>query len=189
MMLRDNARVKSLQTKLYQVRTELQQALAEAAGGEVRDYEFATLKGPVKLSTLFGNKRDLFVIHNMGVTCPNCTMWADGFNGLYPHIADRAAFVVASPEAPEQQAQFANSRGWRFPMVSDTDKTFATDMGFTDAKGGAQPGVSAFQKDGGKIVRVSASSFNPQDDFCPVWHLFDLLPEGADGWQAKFRYS
>ena len=123
---------------------------------EVKDYEFATLKGPVKLSVLFGDKRDLFVIHNMGLTCPNCTMWADGFNGLFPHVADRAAFVVSSPDAPEKQAAFAQSRGWKFPMVSDATKTFAGDMGFLSDKGQAQPGVSAFQR-----TRKSSASRPP----------------------------
>jgi predicted dithiol-disulfide oxidoreductase (DUF899 family) len=189
MTLRENARVAALRTKLSEAREELLQALSEEVQGEVKDYEFATLKGPVKLSQLFGGKRDLFVIHNMGVTCPNCTMWADGFNGLYPHVADRAAFVLASPDAPEKQAAFAKERGWRFPMISDVDKTFARDMGFLNAKGGAQPGVSAFQKDGAKIVRVSAAGFDQDDDFCPTWRLLDMLPEGADGWRAKFSYG
>ena len=45
----------------------------------IADYTFATADGPVRLSQLFGDKDTLFVIHNMGRTCPNCTMWADGF--------------------------------------------------------------------------------------------------------------
>jgi predicted dithiol-disulfide oxidoreductase (DUF899 family) len=188
MMLRENPRVNAIRTRLAQVRTELQQALAETVRGKVKDYSFETLKGLVTLSSLFGKKRDLFVIHNMGVSCPNCTMWADGFNGLYPHVADRAAFVVISPDAPAKQAEFAKSRGWRFPMGSDAGKQFFADMGFLSAEGNAQPGVSAFQKDGEKIIRVSADGFQPNDDFCPVWHFFEMLPEGADGWQAKFRY-
>ena len=44
----------------------------------VDDYTFASTKGPVRLSQLFGGKRDLIVIHNMGTHCPNCTLWADG---------------------------------------------------------------------------------------------------------------
>jgi predicted dithiol-disulfide oxidoreductase (DUF899 family) len=189
MMPRENSRVAALRSKLGEVREELREALAAAAHAEVKDYEFAGLEGPLRLSQLFGGKRDLFVIHNMGVACPNCTMWADGFNGLYPHVSDRAAFVVASPDPPAKQAAFAKERGWRFPMVSDTAKVFAGDMGFLSSKGAAQPGVSAFQKHGAKIIRVSAASFDPDDDFCPTWRLFDLLPEGADGWQAKFRYG
>src|SRR6516164_9513796 len=60
----------------------------------------------------------------MGASCPYCTLWADGFNGLLPHIENRAAFVVASPDDPQAQEKFKASRGWRFPMVSHRDSTF-----------------------------------------------------------------
>jgi predicted dithiol-disulfide oxidoreductase (DUF899 family) len=190
MILRENPRVVSLERKLREARAQLHEALAEAVRGEVRDYAFETLDGPVTLFALFRDKRDLFVIHNMGSTCPQCTMWADGFNGLYAHIADRAACVVASPDAPETQATFAASRGWRFPMISTNGTTFAADMGFADAAGRMLPGVSVFQKQGGRIVRVSASGFDAGEAFgCPIWHLFGLLPEGVDGWKPKISYE
>jgi predicted dithiol-disulfide oxidoreductase (DUF899 family) len=188
-MITDNARIAMLRTQFLEARAALQEALAEKAYGDVPDYEFATLKGPAKLSSLFGKKRDLFVIHNMGRGCNACTMWADGFNGLYPHIASRASFVVSNHETPEEQAEFAASRGWKFPMVSTLGTTFAADMGFTNAAGKPTPGVSAFQMQDRKIVRVSASGFNESDEFCPVWRLFDLLPEGPDGWRPQRSYE
>ena len=72
----------------------------------------------VKLSSLFGNKGDLILIHNMGKNCPMCTMWADGFNGVLQHLEDKAAFVVVSPDGPRTQKNFAKSRGWKFKMLS-----------------------------------------------------------------------
>jgi hypothetical protein len=33
----------------------------------------------------------------------------------------------------------------------------------------------------GKILRVADTGFEPGDDFCTVWHFFDLIAEGADG--------
>ena len=45
-----------------------------------------------------------------------------------------------------------------------------------------------FQKQSGKVVRVSDTSFEPGDLYCGVWHLFDLIPQGAAGWQPKFKY-
>ena len=189
MMIRENARITSLQTRLAQVRAELQQAMAEETRREVKDYAFATLKGPALLSGLFSRKRDLLMIHNMGTHCSSCTMWADGFNGLYPHVADRASFVVSSPNSPAEQAEFAASRGWVFPMVSTQGTGFAADMGFENAKGQAMPGVSAFQKLDGKIVRVSAAGFDSGDEYCSVWRLFDLLPDGVDGWRPKKSYG
>ncbi len=96
----------------------------------VRDYEFSTTEGMVRLSELFGDKEYLFVIHNMGAACPNCTLWADGFNGILPHIENRAAFVVASPDEPAAQQRFKTARGWQLRMVSYLDTGFARDMGY-----------------------------------------------------------
>jgi len=45
----------------------------------------------VALSSLFGDHRDIIVVHNMGQSCRYCTMWADRFNGLYPYLANRSA--------------------------------------------------------------------------------------------------
>ena len=189
MTFRDNARIIDLRRKMLSARSELQKAMAEEVRAEATDQMFDTPKGPVKLSQLFGAQRDLFVIHNMGTHCPSCTMWADGFNGLYPHIADRAAFVVASPDAPAVQAAFAEGRGWVFPMVSAKGSSFFADTGFENAAGRPMPGISAFQKQGDKITRVSAAGFDTGDDYCTVWRLFDLLPEGVDGWRAKQAYE
>ncbi len=155
----------------------------------VKDYEFATPKGPVRLSALFGGKRDLFLIHTMGKSCPSCTMWADGFNGLYQHLADRGAFVVSSPDAPDVQKAFVESRGWRFPMVSHQGTTFAKDMGYVSKSGGVLPGISVFRRDDQRILRVADTQFDDGDDFCAVWRIFDLLPEGAAGWRPKFSYA
>src|SRR5262249_38385193 len=121
----------------------------------VEDYELTTPKGTVKLSALFGGKDDLIVIHNMGASCPYCTMWADGFNGVYPPLADRAAFVVTTPDPPAGQAKFAKKRGWRFPMVSHKGTRFAEDLGYRGAKGGWLPGISVFKREGERVIRVA----------------------------------
>ena len=86
---------------------------------QVDDYELLGSKNQkINLSGLFSKKKDLIVVHNMGNSCPYCTMWADGFNGLLPHLEDRAAFVVSSPDEPATQQEFARSRGWKFQMIS-----------------------------------------------------------------------
>ncbi len=47
---------------------------------------------------------------------------------------------------------------------------------------------SVFRKEDGKVVRVADAEFGPGDDFCAVWQLFDLIPEGPDNWQPKYKY-
>ncbi len=174
--------------QIAELREKMRHAQAAIEPEEVQDYEFATPRGTVRLSALFGDQDTLFVIHNMGTGCPHCTMWADGFNGVFDHLRDRAAFVLSSPDAPERQQSFAAGRGWRFPMVSNQGTTFAEDMGYRP-DGRAMPGVSVFTRKGGKIMRVADTAFTQGDDFCSVWHLFNLIPEGAAGWQPRFRYA
>jgi predicted dithiol-disulfide oxidoreductase (DUF899 family) len=174
--------------RIEALRKEMQQVRAQVEPEPVQDYEFQTLAGPVMLSELFGDQDDLFVIHNMGTGCTSCTMWADGFNGVYDHLAARAAFVVSTPNSPSVQKAFAESRGWRFPMVSHQGTTFAADMGYF-SDGGFQPGVSVFRRRGDQILRVSDAELGPLDDFCVVWHFFSMLPEGAGAWRPKYSYA
>ena len=179
--------------------TSLQKEMRELQGAvepqEVADYELAGWDGPVRLSELFGDKRDLIVILNMGIGCTSCTMWADGFNGVYDHLASRAAFVVATPNTTQVQKKFAAGRGWRFPMVSHVGTSFAEDLGYrrwgegADAYGGWWPGVSVFRRDGDKVLRVSDTEIGPMDGFCLVYPLFELVPGSDPDWEPKYNYA
>lgn len=177
------------QRQIAEIRQKMRAARTEIEPEAVQDYELTTSLGAVRLSSLFGDKKNLIVIHNMGSTCPYCTLWADGYNGIYPHLANRAAFAVASPDPPAVQKAFAERRGWRFPMLSHHGTDFAADMGFRSEQGRWLPGVSVFQLDAGRLLRVSATGSDIGDDFCALWHLLDLLPDGADDWTPKFEYN
>lgn len=155
----------------------------------VKDYTLAGWSGPISLSELFRGKEDLILIHNMGRGCRYCTLWADGFNGVWRHLADRAGFAVCSPDPVEVQREFAAGRAWTFPMVSAHGTTFIQDMGFRSEKSW-MPGVSTFRKSaGGSIERIARAGFGPFDPFCPVWPLIALLADGANGWEPRFRYA
>ena len=62
-------------------------------------------------------------------------------------------------------------------------------MGYRSASGGWLPGVSVFRLKAGRIYRVSDSGFSPSDDFCTLWHFFELLPDDAGEWQPRLRYT
>lgn len=183
------AKLTGYRHQIAEIRERMRSTQAAIEPEDVRDYELGVPEGTASLSSLFGDKDTLFVIHNMGTGCASCTMWADGFNGVYDHLRDRAAFVLSSPDTPEVQQAFAAGRGWRFPMVSNVGSTFAEDMGYRADNGRPLPGVSVFKRRDGRIVRVSDTGFAPGDDFCSVWSLFDLTPEGSAGWRPKFSYA
>jgi predicted dithiol-disulfide oxidoreductase (DUF899 family) len=182
-------RLLSLRDKIRNLRAEMRAVTAAIEPQPVADHVFATLKGSTTLSALFEGRDDLIVIHNMGSKCAYCTMWADGYGGLYPHLKQRAAFVVASPDMPRTQAKFAASRGWQFPMVSDRAAAFAAKMGYVTEEGRCLPGISIFQRRSEQIVRVNDASSCPHDDFCAVWHLFDLLPAGSEHFAPSISYA
>jgi predicted dithiol-disulfide oxidoreductase (DUF899 family) len=76
----------------------LAESKREARREKVADYKLNSTSGPIALSSLFGAHNDLLMVHNMGQSCGYCTMWADGFNGIYPHLANRAGFAPVSPD-------------------------------------------------------------------------------------------
>jgi predicted dithiol-disulfide oxidoreductase (DUF899 family) len=182
--------IEILQTQIEELKKKLSEARRKVEPEKVRDYDLKTADGkPIKLSVLFNGKPDLLVIHNMGKRCPYCTLWADGFNGFTDHLLSRAGFALASPDEPSVLKQFAASRGWRYPVVSTHGSTFTKDLGFEPEPRTYWPGVSAFHMDeDGTINRTGRASFGPGDDFCAVWHLFDLLENGANGWEPKYTY-
>ncbi len=181
-------RLRDYRRQIAETRTRMRDLQKDLEPQPVEDHAFRTGDGEVRLSELFGAREDLFLIHNMGASCPYCTLWADGYNGTYPHLASRAAFVVASPDPPTVQEKLAASRGWRFPMVSDEGVRFAAVMGYTE-NGNPLPGVSVLKKTNGAITRVADARFSPGDDFCVVFHFFDLIPEGRGTWAPRFKYG
>lgn len=151
-----------------------------------KEYVFRGTGGAeTTLTELFGVYDELIVVHNMGRACRYCTLWADGLNGLAPHFISRAAFVVISPDPPEVQRTLAASRGWQFDMWS-TGPEFLVDMKMADEKGSPWPGISVFSRRGnGEIVRAGYDYFGPGDDYCAIWHVWDLFPLGIGGWEPR----
>ena len=186
-----DAEIEAVETEIGKARERIAALRRERAPEPVKDYEFPSKDGGrTRLSALFVNGRDLVLVHNMGSRCPMCTTWADGFNGLRRHLEARAAFVVSSPDPPDVQRAFAASRGWEFAMVSVRDTTFAADLGFRDGKGNHWPGLSVLRKTAdGTIQRLAKSGFGPFDDFCPLFHVLALFPEGQDDWWPKLDYG
>lgn len=182
--------IERLEAEVLAAKKALTVALRAAAPQPVKEYTLRDGQGrPVTLSEAFGAKRELIVIHNMGRSCPYCTLWADGFIGLTKHLEDRAAFVLTSPDEPAVMAAFAASRGWPFRVLGHAGTTFARDLGFEPEAGKFWPGVSALVKNAdGSMSRTGSRHFGPGDDFCALWPMFDLLADGAAGWKAKFAY-
>ncbi|MBL7777471.1 MAG: DUF899 family protein [Chitinophagales bacterium] len=182
-------KITALQKEINEKHKQITALRKELTDEQINDYVLKNGDGkPVLLSSLFNEKNELLVIHNMGKKCVYCTLWADGFNGVLPHLTNRLPVVLVSPDEPQVQKEFAQSRGWGFNMLSAHGSTFIADLGFEPKPGMHWPGVSALVRRGDKIFRVSKDNFGPGDNYCSVWPLLDLLPNGANGWQPKYEY-
>jgi predicted dithiol-disulfide oxidoreductase (DUF899 family) len=187
-----DSEIENLEREVEAAKKRVVEARLRRPAEPVSDYELTSADGPVKLSELFGDKQDLLLIHNMGTGCNYCTLWADGFIGILPHLSDRAAVALISPDSPDVQKRFAEKRGWKFKMVSAQGSDINRDLGFHTVEGdwaGPQPGVSAFKKDAsGQIFRTGKAQFGPGDDFCAVWPFLELFEGQGKGWQPKYFY-
>jgi len=183
-----NAQLEAKWEELQRVNQEMA-ALLEQEGrlDDVQDYAFTDRTGKsVRLSELFGDHEQLVLVHNMGFSCSYCTLWADGFNGIWRHLesgayGNKARFVLVSEDSPEQQAAGSAKRGWTFDMYTAAGTSFSADMGYKVEHEGQmylQPGASIFHKDAdGKIRRHARTYFGPGDMYCSLFHFFELLPQ------------
>lgn len=157
-----------------------------------------------RLSELFQNgKNSLLVDHLMYApeddeACPMCTMWADGYDAIAPHVNHRTNFVLVARAPIAKLRDWGRSRGWKnIRLLSSYENTFNSDYG-VEADDGAQiPGLSVFTRDpDGTIYHFYTITAEPApghwrgiDPYTPVWNLFDLLPEGRGDWMPKYGYD
>jgi len=170
----------------------------------VSDYVFEDHNGPVRLSELFSAPgRTLIVYHFMygppnDGPCPLCTMWIDGYNGIAHHVRERADFVVVAAGSVDELSAHAAKRGWdNIRLLSAKGNTFKRDL-LSETEDGEQiERISVFRRDGGEIKHFysTGAELGPGqrergiDLLSPVWHLFDLTPEGRGDWYPNFDYE
>lgn len=171
-------KMRKLEEDISTSRKKLVKLLRKQAAMDVQDYTMKDTAGnDIKLSEMFGDKENLILIHNMGKSCPYCTLWADGFSGVAYFIEKKAAFALTSPDSPDVQKQFAESRGWKMKTYSAAGTSFIKDMGYEMENKSYWPGVSVFHKDSnGQVTRVAMDFFGPGDFYASPFHLFDLIP-------------
>lgn len=170
-----------------------------------KNYVFAGPSGPVTLSDLFAGKSQLIVYHFMFAPgdsegCPHCSFWADNFDGIDVHLAQRDVRFVAISRAPLAQiAPFEQRMGWNFTWLSSfgTDFNYDFDVSFTPEqlaagedfynyrRGNAgmpdREGISVFYRDEhGDIFHTYSAFARGIDPVNGAYQFLDLVPRGRD---------
>ncbi len=172
-------------------------------GGLVENYTFISPNGPVQLADLFGDHDTLILYGFMfgagaQAPCPMCSAFMDSVSGQLEHIHQRAAFAVVARNDIEPLAKLFSSRGWQdVPFVSAAGNTFPTDY-HTEMPNGAQvPMCHVFTRRDGELrhfwtseLFFTPSDFHPRhiDMLWPLWHFFDITPEGRGEFMPRLEY-
>lgn len=174
----------------------------------VEDLVFQELRdgqpAPVTLSELFNDPAKPLILmqfmygKSQESPCPMCTAFADGYDGAMPHITETANFAVLVAGDIAAFVDYARERGWQhLRLVSAGDADLKRDLGFEDADGRQNPGVSIFERhaDGrvshfySQSALLGAEGFRGMDLLSPIWHFLDLLPEGRGDFFPSRSYG
>jgi predicted dithiol-disulfide oxidoreductase (DUF899 family) len=170
-----------------------------------QEYVFEGPDGKQTLSELFDGRSQLVIYHFMfhpdeEVGCPHCSLRADGFNGIIPHLKQRDVTMAVVSRAPYSKlAQYQKRMGWNFKWLSSNDTNFNSDyyVSFTpeemaekkafynytrqDPQRSEREGHSVFYKDeSGAVFHTYSCYFRGNDMLNIHYHYLDMVPKGRD---------
>lgn len=177
-----------------------------------KDYVFDGPDGRVSLADLFGNRSQLIVYHFMfGPDWPDgckvCSMFADHFDPMVTHLAQRDVALVAVSRAPLAKLQAYRQRmGWTFNWLSSFGTEFNWDYQascrqedldagrvFYNFEVGAvfpateMPGISTFVKrESGDVFHTYSAYARGLETFLGIYYFLDIVPKGRD--EESLRY-
>ena len=182
-----DSRIAQLERHIAELTSQLNALRKTRMGTAVPNYAFSTQTGPATLRDLFGDQQRLLAIHNMGQGCRYCTVWADGFNDLLPHLESALAVVLLSKDPPALQRRFANARGWRFRLASHGGGDYLREQSVSPGTDN-YPGAVLYERSGDTILRRNSCVFGPGDLYCALWGLLALAGIGDDEWTPQYSY-
>ncbi len=175
-------------------------------GGEVpQDFEVVSETGPIRFSSLFGNKDTLMVYSMMygperKAPCPMCTSFLSSWNGIAVNLRERSAIVVTARSPIERLVEYKKHRGFaNLPFVSDVSGDYTRI--YVNPNDADVPGFSVFTRRNGTTYHfysgeLSSAMADPgQDprgapDLDPLWLMLDLTPEGrGTEWYPKLEFD
>ena len=197
--------VEEIELRRHIERVASQRRALPPGGGLPQDFELVSEKGPVRLSTLFGDKDTLMIYSMMygpqrQTPCPMCTSFLTSWNGTAINLRERVAIVVTARSPIDRLIAYKKQRGLaNLPFVSDVSGEYTRT--YVNPDDADVPGFSVFsQRDG--IVRhfysgeMSGAMADPgQDprggpDLDPLWLMLDLTPGGrGTDWYPKLGYG
>ena len=183
-----------------------EQRRALPPGGEVtKDYRFESASGAVGFADLFGDKDTLVIYSFMygparKAGCPMCTSQMSAWDGIAPHVRQRAAFVMTARSPIKRILAYGKERGWKnLSLYSDPSGDYTRD--YVSAEDADMPGYNVFTRkdgtirhfwsgEGGTETADPGQDSHDAPDMSGLWVILDTTPEGrGTDWYPKLEYE
>jgi predicted dithiol-disulfide oxidoreductase (DUF899 family) len=182
-----------------------------------KDYRFDTDQGQASLADLFRGRSQMIVYHFMfgpdyKAGCPSCSAIADGFNGVWQHLAHHDVMFWAISRAPLEKLDAYKARmGWSFPWASSFGSDFNHDfaVGITEEEQselgyeynfearpprgpagpeGTSPWAAATGTDSRTYAREQPGVSSFVLDEGQVYHTYSAYARGLDGLWGMYQW-
>ena len=210
----ESAEYRAARNRLLAEEIELRRHLEQVAaqrralptGGEIpKDFGMVSEAGPIRFSSLFGDKDTLMVYSMMfgpqrKAACPSCTSFLHSWNGTAINLRERIALAVTARSPIDRLVEFKKRRGLtNLPFISDMSGDYT--RAYVNKEDADVPGYSVFTRRNGSVFHfysgeMSGAMADPgQDprgapDLDLLWQLLDLTPEGRGiDWYPKLDYG
>lgn len=179
-----------------------------------KKYEFDGPMGTETLADLFNGRSQLIVYHFMFAPewkegCAHCSFWADSWNGVTVHLAQRDTTMVAISRAQlSKLEEFKRRMGWSFKWLSSYSSDFNYDFHASwreaDLKRGKVlhnyrelemsrtdlTGISVFFRNrAGQIFHTYSCYSRGVDMMNAAYQYLDLTPKGRDEKELKVQFK
>jgi len=159
-------------------------------------YVFDGPQGRETLAQLFEQRSQLVVYHFMfdaawDAGCPQCSHFADSFDGAIVHLNHRDVTMIAVSHAPYPKlANYRRRMGWTFKWVSSFGSDFNRDfhVSFTPEEVAAAKGFYNFAvQDPGETEREGVTVFY-RDTAGAIFHTYSAYARGIDMLSVDYQY-
>lgn len=161
-----------------------------------KPYCFQSSEGEKSLPELFGDASQLIVQHFMlgpdwEAGCPSCSFWADGYDGMIPHIEQRdISFVTVSRGSLNEINTYKARMGWHFDWVSSADSDFNFDFGVSATDAQLNGGVMTYnyRKGPTRMSELHGTSVFAKNKTGDVFHTYSTYGRGLDPMNNAYAY-
>jgi predicted dithiol-disulfide oxidoreductase (DUF899 family) len=164
-----------------------------------KEYVFESDDGEKTLADLFDGRSQLLVYHFMfgfgfrvdeqNPGCTGCSLVADHFDAVIPHLNGHDVTLMAESIAPLRELRpYKQRMGWRFPWVSSAGSDFKYDFGaaFTDEQQRSGAEYNFRHVDQPPPQREGMSAFAIEDGV--VHHTYSTYDRGVEQLMGTYRY-